>query len=274
MKAAALISGVSIEAQRVAHQASEDAVHDLRVAIRRLNVALRIAVHPESQDDARKLRKRLRKARLAAGDVRDRDIALATLREAGIDDADPLSAQLAQQRHDAALVLQDAAGPLAREGFISKWRSRIAFVNTQPEWDPAAEIDAYFEAGRLLAAGQPQPADLHQFRIAGKHLRYTLELMRPFYGPALNRLVSLLREAQDHLGIINDCATVRALIQSTAESRPGVEEFLTVRSNQSLTQFQQLWTARIDVPTQQQRWVRYLKNPRKSAVPVRRKPKA
>jgi CHAD domain-containing protein len=47
---------------------------------------------------------------------------------------------------------------------------------------------------------------LHQFRIRGKHLRYTLELLAPAFGPELReQYYPVVQELQELLGRINDC---------------------------------------------------------------------
>ena len=45
---------------------------------------------------------------------------------------------------------------------------------------------------------------LHAMRIAGKHLRYTLEIYAPIYDHALNPFISVMKEIQDELGDFHD----------------------------------------------------------------------
>jgi hypothetical protein len=55
-------------------------------------------------------------------------------------------------------------------------------------------------------------AELHQMRIAAKHLRYTLEVFAPLYDRALNKPLKIVKEIQDLLGEVHDCDVWGALI--------------------------------------------------------------
>lgn len=53
--------------------------------------------------------------------------------------------------------------------------------------------------------GCPQDAiELHQMRIAGKHLRYTLEAFRPVYGKPVEKYISDMIVIQRALGVVHD----------------------------------------------------------------------
>ncbi len=92
------------------------------------------------------------------------------------------------------------------------------------EWDEAASasansrirlpalVQSYFDQGRKLLDPSSSPSAMHRFRLETKAFRYTLELFRPCYGPALDGYLGGLREIQDCLGALNDCAATRDLI--------------------------------------------------------------
>jgi CHAD domain-containing protein len=46
---------------------------------------------------------------------------------------------------------------------------------------------------------------LHAMRIAGKHLRYTMEIFAPLYQQSLFPFIEIMKEIQDQLGEIHDC---------------------------------------------------------------------
>ncbi len=46
---------------------------------------------------------------------------------------------------------------------------------------------------------------LHAMRIAGKHLRYSIELFAPVYRNALLPYIQVMKNIQDHLGALHDC---------------------------------------------------------------------
>ena len=96
----------------------------------------------------------------------------------------------------------------------------------RPFWDSAKSAEenasqklpplarAYFRAGRALFAAKPTAGAFHKFRLETKRFRYTLELFQPCYGPGLEERLKLLRNIQDLLGEINDCATTQKLLGS------------------------------------------------------------
>ena len=61
----------------------------------------------------------------ATGELRDRDIALDFVAEAGAKPADPLRARLASERKLAERNLSEIIKPLIRGNFSAKWRSAL-----------------------------------------------------------------------------------------------------------------------------------------------------
>lgn len=122
---------------------------------------------------------------------------------------------------------------------------------------------AYFKAGRKLADA---PASFHKFRLATKALRYTLELFRPCYGPALDRRLSALAAIQDSLGAISDCATTRELIAAKlpedAPERIRMDSYLDAAARRKRLEFRRYWLRTFDQPGQERLWLNYLSRPR------------
>jgi len=145
----------------------------------------------------------------------------------------------------------------------------------RPSWDPSTTAvqnartylpvlaEEFFAAGRKAARKTTKVEELHEFRLAVKHFRYTLELFRPFYGPALDQRLANLRRLQRHLGTITDCTTTRQVLLAAADSRRGpVKQLLrlldeTVNSGQR--RFMKYWGANFSAPEVEIRWMRYLK---------------
>ena len=143
-----------------------------------------------------------------------------------------------------------------------------------PAWDAAGGVvenarrelplmaQAFFEAGAKAAVPGATEEEMHGFRLAGKHFRYTLEMFRPLYGPGLEKRISELREVQGALGQINDCATTRGMMQdhaATAEADVALMlDFLAQRTAKLTEKFQALWAERFG-EKQQERWLEYLK---------------
>ena len=137
----------------------------------------------------------------------------------------------------------------------------------RPFWDSArsAEQNAsqklpaiareYFQAGRALFAAKPAVGAFHKFRLETKRFRYTLELFQPCYGPGLEERLKLLRDIQDLLGEINDCATTQKLLRSHSDR---VSKFLERRMALRARTLRTLWRQTIDGEGQEGWWANYL----------------
>src|SRR6516165_10747055 len=73
-------------------------------------------------------------------------------------------------------------------------------------------VSEYFDEVRRFLAGDREPEQLHRMRLAAKRLRYTLELFRRCYGPALEQRIAALKKLQDSLGDVNDAVATRKLL--------------------------------------------------------------
>ncbi|HXB73020.1 MAG TPA: CHAD domain-containing protein [Candidatus Acidoferrales bacterium] len=120
----------------------------------------------------------------------------------------------------------------------------------------------YFAAVRGWLKGDPGPSALHQARLASKHVRYTLELFRPCYGPGLEARLAALRRVQQVLGEVNDAAATGRLLDKaqTAEvpHHQLAVKFLEARAEAKAQEFRQEWTEVFDAPGQLQWWTGYL----------------
>lgn len=106
----ALLERLSDYAAAVAESPDADAVHDLRVTIRRFKAALRVFRSEFDRRETKKVRRRLDAVLDAAGAVRDRDIALHLLEKAGIPADSALVRELERQREEAREILRRATG--------------------------------------------------------------------------------------------------------------------------------------------------------------------
>jgi len=125
-----------------------------------------------------------------------------------------------------------------------------------------ALIAEYFAEGRALAAGKISAAELHQFRLRTKRLRYTLELFRPCYGPGLDRRLKAVHQVQQLLGELNDCAAARRIIETLLPPRSPrrlrLGRFLDARARRKLAEFRAYWTGEFDAEGHEQAWRAYL----------------
>jgi hypothetical protein len=128
--------------------------------------------------------------------------------------------------------------------------------------------------GDKLTASAGNPADLHELRLATKHVRYGLEAFQSIYGRRLSALLQELRETQQKLGSISDAmATRRWLVREGFKGEAGAERVMTYleeRARKEAGEFVSFWRERWAGTGLRQKWVRYLvryagTGPRRSA---------
>jgi CHAD domain-containing protein len=151
------------------------------------------------------------------------------------------------------------------------WDERAgAAVNARRELPQLAT--SYFARVRVLLADDPSPARLHPVRLLTKRLRYTLELFRACYGPALETRLAALRRIQQLLGEVNDSIAAGRLLSgsmSTASpQRARVLRYLEERAAAKAEEFRKDWAEVFDAPGQERWWTTYLA--RHARTPERR----
>lgn len=99
-----LLDQLQIEIKRTIEDPGVEAVHDLRVSVRRATEALRIFEHEVPR--ARRIRKSIKQIREMAAPVRDRDITRQLLLRHRLPPTDPALIYLAGQRDYAAAQLR------------------------------------------------------------------------------------------------------------------------------------------------------------------------
>ncbi|HEU5041090.1 MAG TPA: CHAD domain-containing protein [Gemmatimonadales bacterium] len=226
-EAARLIALQLLETLRVARErlGSEDpeALHDFRVALRRLRTALR-TYRPQLRDSVgRRPRRRLRRIASSTRESRDLEVHLAWTRaqrprltprqQLGVDwliermerrrgEADAALAERVERGFDGTI------GPLERR--LRRYRATVA-LDPERHANTAAAVlgariqqlagDLEVDLGNVHGIRDEVPA--HRARIAAKRLRYALEPIAGRVGgvePAIERL----RGLQDELGDLHD----------------------------------------------------------------------
>ena len=120
-----LLRRLAYQAGRTSKQSEPDAVHDLRVAIRRLSQCLKLFAEFYPEGEGKKLRRKLKAVLRAASGVRDRDVALSLLNEARLPVSAALVRELTKEREEADRGLSEALEQWARRSFYRKCRSRL-----------------------------------------------------------------------------------------------------------------------------------------------------
>jgi CHAD domain-containing protein len=202
------------------HESDKDPeyVHQLRVGTRRAGAALKIfeACLPEKAYD--KSRKRLRRLRRAAGAARDWDVFLLTLggwlvrSEKQRPGLDFLAGHALGQRLEAQAHLREVC---ADEPFdFDRLRAETVASVQRPADDGLATLT---DLARPLLSGLMHDLDeavgrdledygnLHQVRIAGKRLRYAMEVFADCFADRFREeLYPAVEEMQEILGRAND----------------------------------------------------------------------
>lgn len=117
-----LLRRLAYQVSRASRPGDPEAIHDLRVSVRRFSRCLRIFSQFLPDGKRRKVRRTLSDVMDLAAAVRDRDIALELLREARPPASSVLIATLRRERLEAEIKLRTAVRRLGRQSFSQKWR--------------------------------------------------------------------------------------------------------------------------------------------------------
>jgi CHAD domain-containing protein len=122
---AVLLRRLDYQLNRAARSCDQEAVHDLRVAIRRLSRCLQVFSQFYPDRSGKKIRRRLKTLMDPAGVVRDLDIALDLVADAGINRKANLVYRMAGTRRLAERNLEAQARRWKGSGFSKKWSSAL-----------------------------------------------------------------------------------------------------------------------------------------------------
>ena len=125
LQTAILLRRLAFQLNRAARRGDADSVHDLRVAIRRLSRCLRVFAPFYPGKYWKKVRHQLSGLMRTAAAVRDRDIALALLAEAGVSPRAAGVQRLDAERRRASHELLLEIRRWKNHDFSQKWRSRL-----------------------------------------------------------------------------------------------------------------------------------------------------
>lgn len=127
----------------------------------------------------------------------------------------------------------------------------------------------YFAHVRDALAAKPSPANLHPIRLASKRIRYTLELFDKCYGPEFAERMQTLKDVQTSLGDVNDAVSVdKVLADSMPQStrRKALRGYMKNRAAEKAEEFRVHWMEKFDAAGEEERWVDFLKHPRRAAA--------
>jgi CHAD domain-containing protein len=200
-------------------------VHRMRVGSRRLRNGLNLFYVCLPKKRAKTWRKAIRKITGALGEARDLDIQIDLLNRAcanTLEDSlkpgyNHLLKYLKKQRNIAQEKVSQTLGGLKERDSLGVMAlslkkllrgSESTFLLTRPLYKQANKAIRsrlkHFLSYENFIDDPGKIYELHAMRIAGKHLRYTLEIFAPIYDRALDPFVRSMKKIQDLLGEIHD----------------------------------------------------------------------
>lgn len=234
-----------------------EALHDLRVALRRLRSWLR--AYRSALDDTvtRRTRRAFAKLARATNQARDTEVALAWLRS--LADLPPdllpaherlLAALQADQRRTADAAGKFVARRLPAAG--QRLSRQLAHYYVRRSVDDASELAMHALTGRLLrehrrrlaaalrrAHATGDVAEAHRARIEGKHLRYLLEPLDA--DRRVRHAVARLRTLQDRLGEHHDAQLLAERLRKAGDAE--LAERAARDGDRAFASFRRSWSA-------------------------------
>jgi len=203
-----------------------EAVHDMRVATRRLRSALRDFARVLRKSPLKSVNRNLKKLADSLGAARDLDVAIVALRklktkakdEAVKDGIQKLIDERREKRERAQLDLAQTLTVSAIEDLRKRFyaavekaarpkkRSKtISFTNAGRD----AVFESLQEFCNLSASlyAPHQVKKLHKLRISAKRLRYAIELFTACWGKHIEPFAGEIAEMQSYLGEVHDADT-------------------------------------------------------------------
>ncbi len=209
-------------------------LHAMRVATRRQRAAWRVFGASFRATRTKRFRNGLREIAGRLGAVRDLDVLLEAADQYRADltvteqrALEPLLADWRAHREDALVLLNRELDSEGYQRWVDDYRE---FVRTegagilpvgpvQPHRVRDTAPSHIWAAYEQVRAYEPvlRWADvetLHDLRIAGKWLRYTLEFVREALGPGSAPLIARVTALQDHLGLLHDADVSAAMARA------------------------------------------------------------
>jgi CHAD domain-containing protein len=223
------------ELKRCRKKYSEEAVHDLRVATRRLIATLDLVdrIHPGA--NLRKARRALKRQLDMFGPLRDVQVQLLTIDKmlSSFPELQEFYNFLAKQERKSTQRL----GVELKRVKTGKIRKSIAVAARQLEAlpdTPAAQQEKRAEAllaiemafnrviERKLAIAPTDSSSIHRMRVAFKKFRYMVESLGPYRGRTTSKQLKAMNAFQGSMGDIQDAEVLLTTVQAFARTR-GIE---------------------------------------------------
>jgi CHAD domain-containing protein len=264
-----LLERLAYQINYTVHSHHADAIHDLRVAVRRFQQALGIFKSHFQAREVKKIRRRLKDLMDLSSDVRDWDISAKILTKSGLPGVPPLKAKIAARRKESLGQFVATLRRWTARNTSSKWRAVFSAGTNGADQDAAGRLPKlakrFLQDGDDAAQKKASAEELHQYRIEAKKLRYTLELFQPVYGAAAKEWLDRLRQVQSLLGDIHDYHMVRlACVDLGGDSE--LEGWLKKKQRKRTREFRKLWKEGFSDAAARREWVAALRRPERKPM--------
>jgi triphosphatase len=232
------------ERQDCLHESDTDAVHDTRVASRRVLETMRMFEHVLQPKAVASLRKALRGWMRRSGKVRDLDVSMDLVRDSGVTGCERLMIAMQRRREQAverALQYLGKPVPWPSKKSIGKWWKEPRRSEPEVLWDLDSSsadngamvlpwlLHRYTLRGDRLLEGEPRDEEFHLFRLRTKRFRYTTEWFAPMMPERVGKaLVPALKGFQQSLGAFQDAVAAAELLDEP-EFRQELDEGRTAQ---------------------------------------------
>lgn len=191
---------------------SKDSLHELRIACRRAEAALRLCQDAADGRAWRWLKRRLKTLRRACNDARDDDVLCQWVQRHGTSSSKSLRQAIRTHRAEVQPRIVELARRLSDKHRFERRSNNVLkqlrVCERQGQMAQAFGRRLFAEVYRFVKALPAQREDasaLHRLRIIGKRLRYASELVTEIWPDvALVELNEHLHVLQDRLGAIHD----------------------------------------------------------------------
>lgn len=235
-------------------EATDTAVHDLRVASRRLRAALETLAPLLGSKRTDRLRRPIRRLTRELGQLRNLDEArwyLLGMKTAGLS---PLTTALMQQSHEELRRIRRLLQGLPCKRLERRMRRAAQRLLAPEQTEQCRFIGLLSE--RSLRLYRPihdllqlpdlakRPDERHALRIAIKKWRYFNEQLAQLCGRRHDRLVELLKRYQELLGELNDREVFAGMVRTSptlsADVSQAVQAVIERQHRKLITQFKRL----------------------------------
>ncbi len=220
---------------RVMEKQDGEAVHDLRVAIRRIRSLLRVVRPVFGRFHVTRIRQQMQRVASATGQLRDEEVLAETLDALALEPA--LRAGMGtwlQIRQQRERELREGVIRILSARVLDMPRQQLQALLILPP-APGRDKEAYRFAKRVVIEAQRriEALGMHDLRIAYKRLRYAVEALSPVLPPELRAWGQVATTFQKILGNLHDhdvaMDTLRAAAELSESTRVGVMQALQDR---------------------------------------------